>query len=318
MGTHAIVSTMRQYEIEDPEINRYLDFLANVQMASVHTQVSYRGDLAILGSFCKGLGITPMQMEEPDARQFVRFLICKEYSEATVNRIISATRSFFAHAVKSGTRTTNPFGLISLKKARNHLPSVLSVGEVVQLLSLGYDDFASTRNMLLFTLLYDTGCRISEALSINESDIEYQKSRIPIVGKGNKVRYVFFTPRTARLLSYYLSLKHERQDRLQIMDARQRAYLFCSDAGKQLPMSTVGSIFHTYKRKLGWQKDFTPHVLRHSYATHMLDNGADIRLVQELLGHASISTTQIYAHVTQKRLAGVYASCHPHGRKENE
>ncbi|WP_281047909.1 tyrosine-type recombinase/integrase [Sphaerochaeta pleomorpha] len=309
---------MKQNEIEDPEILRFLDFLTNVQMASVHTQVSYRGDLALLGSFCKGLGITPIQMAEPDARQFVRFLIGKDYSEATVNRIISATRSFFAHAVKSRICMVNPFGLISLRKAQNHLPSVLTVGEVVQLLSLEYDDFTSTRNQLLFTLLYDTGCRISEALSINEADIDYQRQRIPIVGKGNKVRYVFFTPRTARLLSYYLSLKHERQDRQQVTDARQRAILFCSDAGKQLPMSTVGSIFHTYKRKLGWQKDFTPHVLRHSYATHMLDNGADIRLVQELLGHSSISTTQIYAHVTQKRLAGVYVSCHPHGRKENE
>jgi site-specific recombinase XerD len=309
---------MNQYEIEDPELLRFLDFLTNVQMASKNTQISYRGDLALLGFFCKGLGMGTIQMAEPDARQFVRFLISKGYSEATVNRILSATRSFFRHAVKSDIIKTNPFGLISLKKAQNRLPSVLSVEEVVQLLSLEYNDFTSTRNMLLFTLLYDTGCRISEALSITEGAVDSVQRRIPIIGKGNKVRYVFFTARTASLLSHYLSLKHERQSRLQITNAKERDLLFCSDAGKQLPMSTVGSIFQTYKRKLGWQKDFTAHVLRHSYATHMLDNGADIRLVQELLGHASISTTQIYAHVTQKRLARVYASCHPHGRKENE
>jgi site-specific recombinase XerD len=309
---------MKQNEIDDPHLVRFLDFLCNVQMASANTLLSYRGDLALLNSFCREFSLEALSMTAPDARQFVRFLMDRGYSEASLNRILSATRSFFRHAVKSGTIKTNPFGLISLRKAQNRLPSVLTTQEVVQLLSLGYDDFSSTRNMLLFTLLYDTGCRISEVLSIKEGDVDYSQRRIPIVGKGDKVRYVFFLPRSERLLSYYLSLKHALQDRLQIASVKERALLFCSDAGKQLPMSTVGSIFQTYKRKLGWQKDFTPHVLRHSYATHMLDNGADIRLVQELLGHSSISTTQIYAHVTQKRLARVYATCHPHGRKENE
>jgi site-specific recombinase XerD len=309
---------MKRNEIDDAHLVRFLDFLSNVQRASANTLLSYRGDLALLNSFCKEFSLEALSLSAPDARQFVRFLMDKGYSEASLNRILSATRSFFRHEVKAGNIKTNPFGLISLRKAQNRLPSVLTIEEVVQLLSLGYDDFSSTRNMLLFTLLYDTGCRISEVLSIGEGDVDYRQRRIPIVGKGDKVRYVFFMPRTERLLSYYLSLKHALQDRLQIASEKERALLFCSDAGKQLPMSTVGSIFQTYKRKLGWQKDFTPHVLRHSYATHMLDNGADIRLVQELLGHSSISTTQIYAHVTQKRLARVYATCHPHGRKENE
>ncbi|WP_320130760.1 tyrosine-type recombinase/integrase [uncultured Sphaerochaeta sp.] len=310
---------MEQNESREDEVAKFLDYLANVRMSSANTVLSYGKDLHLLSSFAKGLGLEVIDMTEHDARQFVRYLIyTKEYSEATVNRVLSATRTFFRHAVKIDLIRTNPFGLISLKKALSHLPSVLTVGEVGQLLSLEAVGFSSARNLLLFAFLYDTGCRISEALSIREGNIDYKKGRIPIVGKGNKVRFVFFSGITRDRLSYYLSLKHDLQDRKQILDSRISSLLFCSDAGKQLPMSTVGSIFKSYKRKLGWQKDFTPHVLRHSYATHMLDNGADIRLVQELLGHSSISTTQIYAHVTQKRLARVYASCHPHGRKENE
>jgi site-specific recombinase XerD len=309
---------MERNEIGDERLSGYLDFLANVQMASEHTVRAYRCDLALLDTFCRKYGIDVCSMQSADARLFVRSLMDAGYSQATVNRIVSAARSFFRHAYRTGEAASSPFSLISLRKPKNRLPSVLTVEEVARLLSCSHDDFPSTRNLLLFSLLYDTGCRIGEALSIRERDIDREGRRIPIVGKGNKARYVFFAAHTAALLPSYLEQKHALQDRLQVLDGRVREYLFCSDSGKQLPMSTVDSIFHTYRQRLGWQKDFTPHVLRHSYATHMLDNGADIRLVQELLGHASISTTQIYAHVTQKRLARVYASCHPHGRKENE
>ena len=308
MATHGIVSTMVTNE---EAILTFVDHLKFVQGASDKTVLAYRQDLAHLCSFLVPYKISLLEMAEGDARQYVRHLLSHEaYSEATVNRMLSSSRSFFSQARKLGLVKTNPFDLISLKKAHNHLPSVLSVKEVIELLSLPYDDFPSTRNMLLFTLLYDTGCRISEVLSLAEEDIDYGKERIRILGKGKKYRYVFFTKRTSDLLHSYISVKQS------LFSETDR--LFCSDSGKQLPMSTVGSIFAKYKMRLGWQKSFTPHVLRHSFATHMLDNGADIRLVQEMLGHASISTTQIYAHVSQQRLTKVYASCHPHGRKQNE
>ena len=240
---------------------------------------------------------------------YVRFLTKeKRYSDASVNRKVSCVRTFFSFLEREGHCKANPFSLVAVHSPQNKLPTILSPGEIATLLSLPVSDFSSLRDISLFALLYDSGCRISEVLGMREQDIAWIQRRILVKGKGRKERYVFFTEHTESLLKRYLSSKHERFD---------TPYLLCSNKGKQLPMSTVGSMFATYKRRLGWQKSFTPHILRHSYATHLLDNGADIRLVQELLGHASISTTQIYTHVSQKRLEHVYKACHPHGRKEN-
>lgn len=309
MVTHAIVLQMKH---DDKEVvQAFLDYHRHIKGSSEHTMTAYASDLGKLTLFLQGLGCTLLDMQAPDARLFVRHLTTEEpYSESTVNRMLSSARSFYSYALRNTLVQVNPFSLISLKKSRSSLPSVLTVGEVVQLLALSYEDFPSTRNMLLFSMLYDTGCRISEALAITEKDVSNKDRQIRIKGKGKKVRYVFYTERTQVLIHYYLSLKHSLFGQIE--------RLFCSDSGKQLPQSTVGSIFARYRQKLGWQKSFTPHVLRHSYATHLLDNGGDIRLVQELLGHESISTTQIYTHVSQKRLAKVYASAHPHGRKQDD
>jgi len=299
-------------EHDDQEVvQAFLDYHRHIKGSSEHTMKAYASDLAKLALFLQGFSCSLLDMKAPDARLYVRHLTTEQpYSESTVNRMLSSARSFYSYALRNSLVGANPFSLISLKKSRSSLPSVLTVGEVVQLLSLSYEDFPSTRNMLLFSMLYDTGCRISEMLSVTEEDVTNKNREIRIVGKGKKVRYVFYTERTQALIHYYLSLKHSLFGKTE--------QLLCSDSGKQLPQSTVGSIFARYRQILGWQKSFTPHVLRHSYATHLLDNGADIRLVQELLGHASISTTQIYTHVSQKRLAKVYASCHPHGRKHND
>lgn len=295
----------------DQIVQAFFAYLRHIKGSSEKTILAYGSDLARLKEFLQTMDLDLMEMAPADARLYVRHLTGENtYSESSVNRMLSSSRSFFAYALKHELVKVNPFSLISLRRSRSTLPTVLTVAEVVALLSLSYEDFPSTRNMLLFSLLYDSGCRISEMLSVSEEDVQNGSRQIRITGKGKKVRYVFFTERTQRLITYYLSVKHARFGRTE--------YLFCSDSGKQLPQSTVGSIFARYKQTLGWQKSFTPHVLRHSYATHMLDNGSDIRLVQELLGHASISTTQIYTHVSQKRLAKVYASCHPHGRKQNE
>ncbi|HKL59796.1 MAG TPA: tyrosine-type recombinase/integrase [Sphaerochaeta sp.] len=299
-------------EHDDQEVvQAFLDYHRHIKGSSSHTLKAYASDLAKLMLFLRGLKCGLLEMKAPDARQYVRYLTTEQsYSESTVNRMLSSARSFYCYALRNTQVSANPFSLISLKKSRSTLPSVLTVSEVVQLLSLSYEDFPTTRNMLLFCMLYDTGCRISEMLSVTDGDVSNNDRQIRVLGKGKKIRYVFFTERTKSLLCYYLSLKHSLFGRTE--------RLFCSDSGKQLPQSTVGSIFARYRQTLGWQKSFTPHVLRHSYATHLLDNGADIRLVQELLGHASISTTQIYTHVSQKRLAKVYASAHPHGRKQND
>lgn len=295
---------------QDPLISDFLESQRKIRDLSEHTLVAYAHDLAQLQEFLDSTHTKLQDGTREDGREYLFYLKgMHKYSSSSLNRKISCARSFYTHLCKLGLCKANPFALVATPKRQNTLPTVLSVGEVAQLLSQNYDDFKTTRAIFLFTLLYDTGCRISEVLQLYESQIEWEKRRILVLGKGSKSRYVFFTKHCQEVMETYLSLKHEGYD---------SEYLFCSKHGKQLPMSSVGSIFATYRRKLGWQKQFTPHVLRHTYATHLLDNGADIRMVQELLGHASIGTTQIYTHVSQARLAKVYAACHPHGRKKNE
>ncbi|WP_320121181.1 site-specific tyrosine recombinase/integron integrase [uncultured Sphaerochaeta sp.] len=296
--------------MHEPLIQEFLETQKQIRNLSDHTLLAYRRDLEQLAAYFSSLGIGLKEAGREDGRMYLRYLkFDNHYSETTVNRKISCVRTFYTSLCKRGVCSVNPFSLVATHRSQKHLPTVLTVNEVAQLLSQSCDDFRSARSISLFTLLYDTGCRISEVLGIKEESIEWDKRRIRVLGKGSKSRYVFFTNHCREVLQTYLSLKRERFD---------CPFLFCSIQGKQLPMSTVGSMFATYRRRLGWQKQFTPHVLRHTYATHLLDNGADIRLVQELLGHASISTTQIYTHVSKERLARVYASCHPHGRKQHE
>ncbi|ADY13096.1 site-specific tyrosine recombinase/integron integrase [Sphaerochaeta globosa] len=295
---------------EENLIATFLTTQKSIRSLSEHTLCAYERDLLQLQSYFTSLQVPLLEASREDARMFVRYLVKdSSYAQSSINRKISCARSFYSSLLKAERIASNPFSLIAVHRQMDRLPSVLTVEEVTALLSLPYADFPSTRDMTVFTLLYDTGCRISELLSIKESDIEWETKRVRVLGKGNKSRYVFFTDHCASLLSSYLSLKHERFS---------NPLLICSNKGKQLPMSTVGSMFAVYRSRLGWQKPFTPHVLRHTYATHLLDNGADIRLVQELLGHQSISTTQIYTHVSKERLAHVYAYSHPHGRKQDE
>lgn len=303
---HGIIKAMDEGNL----ISAYLAAQKDIRGLSPHTLKAYEGDLMQMSGYFCTLGVKLTEARREDARMYVRYLVKqKRYAQASVNRKVSCARAFYTHLVRNQNVEANPFSLIAVTKSQYSLPSTLTVGEIVQLLGLPCIDFASTRDQVVFSLLYDTGCRISELLSIKECDIEWDQRRIRVLGKGGRIRYVFFTERVKALLASYRSLKQERFS---------CPYLVCSNKGKQLPLSTVGSMFAMYRKRLGWQKPFTPHVLRHTYATHLLDNGADIRLVQELLGHKNISSTQIYTHVSQERLARIYKASHPHGRKKDE
>jgi site-specific recombinase XerD len=286
-------------------IASFLEVQQHIKALSEHTVVAYRTDLGQLARFFEDLGVPLAEARAEDGRQFVAHLLDLELRETTINRKISTARSFYAYLQRNGQVSINPFDLIKSRRAVDRLPSYLTEEEVKELLSLAYDNWSSTTAMLIFTLLYETGCRISELLSVKESDINRSEKRIRVLGKGRRTRYVFYGRRSATIMGHYMSLKAEHHE---------SEYLLSTKDGRQLPMSTVGAMFALYRERLGWQKPFTPHTLRHSFATHLLNRGADIRVVQELLGHANISTTQIYTHISQARLAQVYRTSHPHGR----
>ena len=299
---------------DDDCLALFLSYISSERKLSQHTVTAYGSDIEEFLQYMALRGLTYEDFSLHDARDYVRTLKL-EWAEKSVKRKISAVRTFFGFLLRRGIVADNVFSSISLSQGSFHLPSVLSVSEVGELLSYRGKGFDGERDHFLFMFLYNTGARISEALGVDVDMIEKGQRRIRIRGKGGKVRYIFLSPVTMDALEEYLKA------RAKVLEAKgnaQEKALFISSRGNRLPFSSAHVIFTEVGDALGWQKEFTPHTLRHTYATHLLDNGADIRVVQALLGHESISTTQIYTHVSRSGLHKVYDECHPHARGESD
>ena len=296
----------REYEEE------YLIYEKKIKALSDNTIKAYSSDLNLLLSFSEERYLEFSSFSNDDAREFMRQMERDMKAEKSRLRILTCCHTFFNYLEKSGEVDFNPFDSISLRSGGRRLPSVLTVDEVKELLSLERNNFFEERDHILFLFLYTTGCRISEALSVDIDQIEWGERRIKIMGKGSKERYVFLSKKAiSEIKNEYLP---QREAFLIEKGKIGEKALLIGDRGGRLPFSSSHIIFDEYREKLGWQKDFTPHTLRHSFATHLMDKGADIRLVQELLGHESISTTQIYTHVSRAKLKEVYMDTHPHSK----
>ena len=295
------------------QMDGFLKYLKEVRGYSEKTVVSYAHDLRRLDDFLVSHGLTLQEMVFEDARAFTADLYDQELSHATINRILSANRTFFHHLRENGTVTSDPFRRVSGAKNTRKIPTVLAPEEVEKILGSPVTDYTSLMEVTMFNLFYSTGCRLSEVLGMKLGDMDLKERRILVTGKGSKQRYVFLTVRALDMIRTYLP---ERQKVLEKAGMENEDTVLVNAKGKQLPLSTVHSIFDKYRDRLGLSKKFTPHVFRHSFATHLIDNNSDIRVVQVLLGHESIGTTQIYTHVTGKRLEEVYRKSHPHGRKD--
>ena len=295
------------------EIDDFLSYISDIRGLSENTVKSYRVDLEEWAVFLDKIGSSIETFSPEDAKGYVREMMA-EFSERSILRKLTALRTFYGYLERRSLVLSDPFAGISMRRKESRLPSVLTEDEVKQLLSLPCESFSEERDHTLFLLIYNSGMRIGEVLSVDVGDIDFNKRRILITGKGDKERFVFFSPGTADELRLYLA---KRADYLAKIGKSEEKALFIGIKGGRLPFSSAHIIFDEYRARLGWQKEFTPHTLRHSFATHMMDRGADIRLVQELLGHESISTTQIYTHVSRRRLKSVYDGTHPHA-KENK
>ncbi len=290
------------------ELEGFISYISAVKAEAGNTVISYENDLKQFLQYLDGQGGMDIRdVGTNDAREYVRHLM-ENYKERSMLRKISALRMFYDYLMRKGVINFNPFMDISLKRNEKRLPSVLSEEEVARLLELEVNDFMDLRDHILFLFIYSTGARISEALSVDISMIEWSKRRIRIVGKGSKTRFLFLNKDVADELRDYI----EKRDIYLGQQARGNDALFIGKNRERLSFSTAHLIFEKAGEKLNLNKDFTPHTLRHSFATHMMDHGADIRLIQELLGHESISTTQIYTHVTSQKLRKVYDKTHPH------
>jgi integrase/recombinase XerD len=228
-------------------------------------------------------------------------------ASSTLTRNLAAIRSFYQFLLREQITTVNPAMELETPKAEKKLPVVLSLSEIELLLDQpDPGNTAGLRDSAMLELLYATGMRVSELVSLDVSSVNMKMGFVKCHGKGNKERIIPMGSVAIRSVQEYL-----RNSRLKMLKAREEKALFVNQQGTRLTRQGFWKILKKYAHKAGIQTDITPHTLRHSFATHLLENGADLRSVQEMLGHADIATTQIYTHVARRKIKDVYNQTHP-------
>jgi integrase/recombinase XerC len=307
----------------DRAMNAYLDYLRAERGASPHTVAGCIQDVAqflrLVPSVCTGECCRWGDVTTDEARHFVAELSAGGDKAVSVNRKLSMLRSFYRFLIREGVVKSSPFHLIRGLRRPRLLPVVLSVEEVAQLLEVpgkywaeaecagrtrnleaGEAEFLGLRDCAVLEVIYSGGLRISEALGLNWNDIDFDGGRFLVRGKGRKERYCMLGAPAARALQRYRRLCHSSGEAV-----------FTNFQGGRITSRSIQRAFERYVAAAGLPPECTPHKLRHSFATHLLAAGADLRTVQELLGHADLATTQIYTHVEIGRLLEVYANAHP-------
>jgi integrase/recombinase XerC len=293
------------------DIIDFLKYLKEEKNYSKYTILNYGKDLKLFQTFLKDEKIDDIKnIDYNIIRQYLSFLYEKEYENKTISRNISTLRSFFKYHLKEKNIVKNPMLLIPNPKIEKKLPKVLYTEELEKILSLPDNNTPlGQRNSAILELIYSTGVRVSELISIKLSDINFYDKKIRIIGKGNKERIVLYGKILEEKLDLYINDGRKQLKKL------ENDYLFLNNNGNQLTSRGVEYMINNVLKQGGITYHISPHTLRHTFATHLLNNGADLKTVQELLGHESLSTTQIYTHVSNERLRGVYLNTHPRSRK---
>ncbi len=291
----------------DPWLRRFFDYLRVERDGSPHTHRNYEKDLTLLKQASGGR--TWAQMDLLTLRQFVAQQRSGGLSKSTVARRVASIRSFFRYLSREGLISSNPALGLTRPKQDKHLPSFLSQEEATRLVEApAGDSFAARRDKAILETLYSTGLRVSELVGLKIRDVDLIGGSLRTIGKGRKERLVPVGSYSIKAIRDYLK-------RLRPADASPEKTLFQNQRHGPLTDRSVRRILNRYLTQVQVQTRISPHSLRHSFATHLLDRGADLRAVQELLGHSSLSTTQVYTHVTTDRLKKVYDSAHPRARK---
>jgi len=296
--------------------NKYINYLEAERNASVYTVRNYTHDLLDFFSFLRAKKISSLnEVDKHVMRDYLSYLIKQGFVKASIARKLSAIRSLYRYLLREGMVPASPVANTTSPKLDKRLPSFLTPKETVQLLEAS--DLSTPqgqRDRALLELLYASGLRVSELVSLDLGQLNLDTDEIRVWGKGAKERVVLMGKPAAEALSTYLS-----QGRPKLLGEKKTSALFVNRNGGRLTGRSVQRILEKYTRVAGISKRVHPHMLRHTFATHLLDGGADLRVVQELLGHANLSSTQIYTHVTKSRARKVYLSAHPLAREtDNE
>lgn len=296
------------------DCKNFLDYLSVELNYSPNTIKSYENELLKFKEYLEMEELDYLKINKDNVRSYLKYLDNLKYKNSSIGRNISALRSFYRFLVIKERIGKNIFASIRNPKIERKLPNFLSELDMERILEFSTNEnykpnIYTSRDLLIIELLYDTGCRVDELVNIKLKDVNQTEKSIKVLGKGAKERIVFYGEYGREYLENYLI------DREVLLNGRKSEYLFVSLESDQLTTRRIAQIIEDILKIVGIKNKVTPHTLRHTFATHLLNNNADLRSVQELLGHSSLSTTQIYTHVSNERLRHVYLEAHKDNRE---
>ena len=296
--------------MRESEIAKIDAFLGTLQHLSAHTRKAYSGDLAFFLNYCKELDVVNWQ--DLDGRQ-VRGYITQRHRQGTggrsLRRNLSSIRAFYKYLLTRGEVTKNPAEGITTPKTEKRLPKTLDVDQTARLVEIKGDKALTLRDRAILELMYSSGLRLAECVSLDLYSIDIRDEIVTVTGKGNKTRKVPVGNYALDAVSAWLKVRPQ-------LAALDETALFVSTRGRRISARSVQQRMRHWALKQGLDTNVHPHMLRHSFATHLLESSGDLRAVQELLGHADISTTQVYTSLDFQHLASVYDQTHPRARKK--
>ena len=300
---------MKKYHEKDADLVSFLDSLFIEKGLSKNTVSSYKSDiLDALDWSMTTYKVSLRNIKNHEIETYIKFLFDKNYKSSTVNRKISSLKAFFLFLLKKGYISENPVGDIPSPKQEKRLPVSISEDDVEILLNAPIQNsFVGCRDKAMLELLYATGMRVSELTNLKFSDIDLTRSIVKVLGKGSKERLIPFGESANEYTKIYLDNRSQRGINRSIQ------YIFISTRGSKITREAFWHRIKLYSRNINAAKNISPHTLRHAFATHLLNRGADLRSVQLLLGHSDLSTTQIYTHIAKQRLSDALKKHHPRG-----
>jgi len=293
---------------------QFLVYLRDVRQLSAHTLASYQRDLYSLRQYCSEHGKdSAEQLAEADIRQWVSQLHRRGLAGSSIQRSLSAVRSFFNYRSRQQGRPRNPAASVQAPRKPRKLPKTLDADQVNRFLSFGEDSVIGRRDRAIAELFYSSGLRLAELVAVNIDDIDLNSRLLTVTGKGNKTRTVPVGSVALEAIERWLEVRPLRAG-----DGDASVALFTSGRGQRISVRNIQARLKLQGRKSAMHQDVHPHMLRHSFASHMLESSGDLRAVQEMLGHANIATTQIYTHLDFQHLAKVYDAAHPRARRRKK
>lgn len=295
----------------DELIRKFSEYMLTIRNYSNNTEVNYIYDLDCYSTYIKKNKIDYKNINYKEINEYIKYLKEKRlYNSRSINRHLSSLRSFYNYLINENIITNNPFKVIKGPKKEKRLPNYMKYFEFEAMVDSCENTNLGIRNRCLLEVLLATGARISEVVNIKINDISLNNHEIKVLGKGNKERIVYFTDLTENVLKTYIN-----DVRPILLKNKSNNYLFINHLGNQLTSRGARDIIDKIILKSSINSKVTPHTFRHTFATMLLNEGCDLKSVQELLGHVNLSTTSIYTHITNARIKDIYLHTHPRERK---